>query len=496
MDRSYWEQLVVDYIAAFRRVVGSPPTPKALLLVATPAEFETNSGRAWPGTFNFGAVQGRKPTAEEYLEIAAGTLKEGDILRPTTPGTPGLVLHKDTDPTLGPYFTWFVAFATQREGVEHYLNILLRPEARKVVLGEGSLRDLATAMYMAGYYVGKHPGARYYAQRKLPLLKPEQENVDDYTGALERVFRQTIEPNMSTIASAKLAGPTPMPAPLPPVNNFAVRVARIARAHQPCSAHVNQARYIDAVVRPTDREPPRINYFISAHPPSTCGLYACKTLLDAGLNDPVLTQPYKSPPGAVVDLQKVGEQHKILERGTPTAPFRKGDIVIINEIIPTPQGDRDNPHVIICVADATIGADGTWIATTCEGGQNPDSSGISEFIRAFTFKNGKRYMGGRYVIATLRCSQLAIAIPTDDVPAPPTPEPPAPEPPPPPPEPGPAPPTPKPEPVPPPPPAPAPDSEPPTRPDLPTKVHPGWYAIGVGIVGVLLAALLEVLHHC
>lgn len=494
MDRVYWERLVDDYITAFRLVTGTTPTPHALLLVATPAEFETNSGRAWPGTFNFGAVQGRAPTPEERAEIEAGTLKEGARIT----GAPGYVLHVDTDPVRGPYFMWFAAFTNQRDGVAHYLRTLLRPETLKVVRANGTLRELALAMYLAGYYVGKHPGARYYTQRKRPLLAAEQANIDDYANALERVFRQTIEPNMSPIATAKLAEPPPMPTPTPtPVTPFAKRVATIARKHQPCSARVNQPLYIEAVVRPADRTPARLAYYINDRP-STCGLFACETARAAGLDDTVITTPYKSPPGAVADLQVLGEHHKVLERGTPTNPFREGDIVIIDEIIYRPDGTSyDNPHVVVCVADATVTPDGAWSVPTCEGGQSPDSTGVAEFIRAFVPRNNKRYLGGRYVIATLRLSRLDITLPSHDEEATTPPEPPPPEPPPlePVPEIVPAPAPPKPEPLPPPPPR-SPDSEPPTRPDLPTKAHPGWYAIGAGVVGVVVAAVLEAVHHC
>jgi hypothetical protein len=146
-----------------------------------------------------------------------------------------------------------------------------------------------------------------------------------------------------------------------------------------------------------------------------------------GLDDPELVAPYKSPPGAVADIQQVAKRRGILEFGTPKSPLVEGDIVIIDEIITKGDGTTyDNAHVFVCVADAVASADGkTWMVDIAQGGQvsKDDPTGGSSAISRTTATlkkkdDGKWYAGSRWVYATIRCSKLAIAsAPT--LPAPP-----------------------------------------------------------------------------
>lgn len=181
-DRAYWETLAGDYVRAYGQVFGVPPTRHTLLLAMAVAEFETLNGRAWPGTFNFGAVQLRGLTDDELARFHAGTLKAGDRF----PGNPGGVLHVDTHPPAVPYPVWFAAFPTQVDGVRYFLKTLFRAANEKAVAANpnGSPQDLATAMYLNCYFEGSHAGARPCGKRALPLTKPEQDNVDAYAGAI------------------------------------------------------------------------------------------------------------------------------------------------------------------------------------------------------------------------------------------------------------------------------------------------------------------------
>lgn len=185
---AYWASLANTYVIAYARLFGISPSKHAVLFAMTVAEHETRNGRAWPGCNNFGGVQLRRLTTEERAAFDAGTLKAGARLA----GNPGGELHVDTTPTAHgnvAYPVWFAAFPTVIDGVTYFLKILLkgRPACRVVVDSPSApLADLATMMYVTGYYEGFHAGGRPLGKRSLPLLPAEQANVDDYTKALER----------------------------------------------------------------------------------------------------------------------------------------------------------------------------------------------------------------------------------------------------------------------------------------------------------------------
>lgn len=410
-NQAYWKQLANDYVAAFKKI-GLTPTRHAVLLAAAPAEFETNNSRAWPGTYNFGAVQGRGLTSDEQAKLASGELQAGARL----PGNPGFVLHYDTNPDKGgaKYAVWFVAFPTQVDGIVYYLKVLTGKALSVLIDPSGTLRQLATAMYLGGYYQGRHAGARPYYKRSYPLLDAEKANINDYTSAIESTHR-ALEFNMGAYLP-------PEDKPMPEVTAFGKKLAELAVAHANCSAHVNQDVYIDVVVRPSDRGSERLDYYIGRQPPSTCGLFAVGLLRLLGLTDDELVKPYKSPPGAVTDLQKVAARHGVLEVGSPTQPFMQGDEIVIDEIIYDKNGKPigDNAHVIVCVSDATVGADGkTWTVNTVQAGQpyprdpTGGSSGIKPFVSTFNKRSdGKWYAGtgSRWVYCTARWSRANIEV--------------------------------------------------------------------------------------
>lgn len=177
-DTGYWATLANDYTTA-----GAGLSPHCLLLAMAVAEHETNNGRAWPGTFNFGAVQLRACTPEELGAYHSGALQPGDRIS----GNPGGVLHIDTHPTPAgpaPYPVWFVAFSRQVDGVTYFLRTLLRLTGGALTAPGANGSSVARAMYMHGYFEGAHPGARPYNQRKPPLLPAEEANVADYAAAI------------------------------------------------------------------------------------------------------------------------------------------------------------------------------------------------------------------------------------------------------------------------------------------------------------------------
>lgn len=184
-DPNYWSNLWQDYQTAAKQTGLGLSGDNALLLACSVAEHETNNSRAWPGTNNFGAVQLRGLTADELARFKAGTLKAGDQFS----GNPGGVLHVDTHPPGIPYPVWFVAFDTRVAGIAYFLKMLWRLSSNAPDQAGCTPMMLAQAMYMHGYYEGAHPGARPPWKRNLPLLPPEQANVNDYGGAVARCFQ-------------------------------------------------------------------------------------------------------------------------------------------------------------------------------------------------------------------------------------------------------------------------------------------------------------------
>lgn len=185
MDATYWTGLADDYAAAYAQAFGKPPSGKSpLILAMSCAEHETNNGRAWPGTNNFGACQLRGLTAVENSAFREGALKAGDY----TPSRNG-VLHVDTHPTPRgpvPYPVWFAAFPTRVAGVAFFLKTLWRLSSGAPDVDGATCATVAEAMYRHGYYEGAHAGGRPVPLRVGPLTPPEQANVNDYAGAMNR----------------------------------------------------------------------------------------------------------------------------------------------------------------------------------------------------------------------------------------------------------------------------------------------------------------------
>jgi hypothetical protein len=199
LPADYWPLLAADYLTGYALafpsaggIASEPSHRNAIIIAMSVAEHETNNGRAWPGTNNFGAVQLRTLTPNELASFQAGTLKAGDY----NAAHDG-VLHVDTHPPGIPYPVWFAAFPTRAEGIWRYLQTLWRLSAGRADFTDATCADVVKEMYLHGYFEGFHPGARPVGKRTLPLTPPEQANVDDYTGAVQKC-RDMIEPQLDS----------------------------------------------------------------------------------------------------------------------------------------------------------------------------------------------------------------------------------------------------------------------------------------------------------
>lgn len=195
LDAAYWTALADDYASAALdpRGLGKPVPRNALLLAMGVAEHETNNGRAWPGEWNFGAVQLRTLTPEEHVQFDAGDLRAGMRTTDThRADVPEGALHVDTHPTAAgpqPYPVFFAAFPDRVWGICFFLRTLWRlstgSTGAPIAEAPGCTPDdLARAMYLHGYFEGAHAGARPLGQRTVALTPPEAANVGDYASAI------------------------------------------------------------------------------------------------------------------------------------------------------------------------------------------------------------------------------------------------------------------------------------------------------------------------
>ena len=186
----YWPSLAADYVTAYMQAFPSAgggaertPSRNTILLAMSVAEHETNNGRAWPGTNNFGAVQLRSLTTAETADFQSGTLKAGDY----TPSRDG-VLHVDTHPSPAgpiPYPIWFAAFPDRVAGIAHFLRVLWRLSLGAPDADGATVETVCLEMYCGHYFEDRFKDDRpFQARRAKPLSATEQKDVDDYAGDL------------------------------------------------------------------------------------------------------------------------------------------------------------------------------------------------------------------------------------------------------------------------------------------------------------------------
>lgn len=183
---------------AWREQLGGEPTIHALVLTVAQGTCETVMGRAWPGPDglvgtdddenNVGATNLRSLTAEELAIVAAAGIvptvgpgheararaAEAAILAAGLPlasgdkagiPIPRAHIHCDSRPLKGggtqPYFVWFAAFGSLKDGCRYYLHIAAEgpthARARAVLENpNGTEEDFAAALRAQGYYTGLH----------------------------------------------------------------------------------------------------------------------------------------------------------------------------------------------------------------------------------------------------------------------------------------------------------------------------------------------------
>lgn len=221
---------------AWREQLHAEPTIHALVLAVAQGTFETQMGRAWPGSFNVGACTLRGLTSEELGAVTAAGLHptlganreqicraaEAAILAaglPLASGVNGGVtiptsqIHSDSRPVPGGgtevYFCFFAAFGSLVDGCRYYLHLAAEGKPARAVLENpaGTEQSFAAALRAQGYYTGRFDNST-----------PEgwQKNVDAYANAL-----RALTPGIRAALAGwqPSSGPIPVtPAPVPPFN--------------------------------------------------------------------------------------------------------------------------------------------------------------------------------------------------------------------------------------------------------------------------------------
>lgn len=226
---SRWHDKADAFVHAWRMNYGDDPSLQAVVLGLSVAQHETRAGDAWPGADgvvgtaddenNWGATTLRALNAEERAVLkAAGitpTVGAGHEARAKAAQAaiqaaglpmPQANIHCDSAPSLGPYFVWFAAFSNPIDGAAYFLKLLCGLKTRKMaysVLTQGGNEvQLATAMYLAGYYTGFYKKASEYVRtgngwremkpgETLPTgavtKKGSDLNIAAYAGALQNI---------------------------------------------------------------------------------------------------------------------------------------------------------------------------------------------------------------------------------------------------------------------------------------------------------------------
>jgi hypothetical protein len=142
------------------------------------------------------------------------------------------------------------------------------------------------------------------------------------------------------------------------------RLAMLATEHAGCSAHVDQARFVEAIVPPCDRGSGRLDAFVGRRPPNTSVLLPLGLYRLAGLSDKLLLSPHQFA-GAAIRLLRIASAHRAWIEGNCASPFQVGDVWVAF-------GPPTGIHMGVCVSDALVMDDGTWVVDTVEGGQVED----------------------------------------------------------------------------------------------------------------------------
>lgn len=170
------------------------------------AQHETLCGDAWPGEFNWGALQLRATLTDlekaaisslvpnpQNVKLARGMLAAA-VEAGAVPVEPNGALHVDSSPGRGWYWVFFRKFPDDTAGAAYFIHVLCenRPGCMSILKSStqdwnSDLFDLASAMYATHYYEGFRIPTQMYDGPDGKKVTGVVMNELDYAGSLEKI---------------------------------------------------------------------------------------------------------------------------------------------------------------------------------------------------------------------------------------------------------------------------------------------------------------------
>jgi hypothetical protein len=190
---------------------------------------------------------------------------------------------------------------------------------------------------------------------------------------------------------------------LTPGETIPQRLVRSALVGVGCSATKLKPIYERVVVRPSDRTPAKLPYYMNDPKLSTCQLeqMAIVRMVGGGFFE----APYV-PGAASAEQDAVYNAH-----GAMYSPPKGWELdLVASDGFWIDNGTGYDLHAITTIADPIAVVPGVYTVETVEGGQADimGSTLTNRFTRTLTLKNGRWYMGARYIIRVLRSRLLPI----------------------------------------------------------------------------------------
>lgn len=207
MSTERWQSKARAFSAGWRERFGVDPPRPAVVLGLAVAEHETRCGDAWPGEYNWGAVQDRRLNDDEKAAIASIAPHPSTVAAARealkAAGQRWNGLHVDSSPGKGYYWIFFRVHADDAAGASDFVKVIAINAGRqacKEALEAGSAFMLADAMYRTRYYEGFYKRGHHYERQangkwtEVPAKTSsswsgEELNVSAYSGALQSLSR-------------------------------------------------------------------------------------------------------------------------------------------------------------------------------------------------------------------------------------------------------------------------------------------------------------------
>lgn len=200
MPTERWTKKANAFATAWFQKYGRLVPTAALCEACAVAQHETLCGDAWPGEFNWGAVQLRGLTFGEKAVLThvepspknvagARVALANAVAANAIPAEPNGALHVDSSPGKGWYWVYFHKFENDIAGARFFIHVLCdqRPRCLETLQSAGGnweveCSDLAERMYETHYYEGFYIPTKMYGTKSGATM-----NVEAYASSIEAI---------------------------------------------------------------------------------------------------------------------------------------------------------------------------------------------------------------------------------------------------------------------------------------------------------------------